>query len=130
MMSRPDIRLLGRALSTRSQERSFLGDAFRLYEELRERVMRRVCGGRREHEFQIGRDFYLSVAITAIGDGQTPDFDIVLGRYHYLHGGRDRRVVANEFRAVLHEGNLVGLRLDAARLKPRRPDPPGRGGAQ
>src|SRR6202041_4018230 len=105
MMSRPDIRLLGRAPSTRRQKRSFLGDVFRLYEELREGLMRRVRGGRREHKFQIGRDFYLPVAITAIGDGQPPDFDIVLGRYHYLQGGRDRRVLANEFRAVLHKDN-------------------------
>ena len=122
VVGRPDVRLIGRAFATRCEERVALRDVFRLNEKLRERLMRRVCRGRREHELQIGRDLDLPVAMAAVGDRQSPNFGVVFRRYDDLQGRRDRPVRANEFRAVLGKGDLVGLRLDPARLKSRRPD--------
>jgi len=57
-----------------------------------------------------------------IGDRQVPDFDVVLRRYHDLQDGRDRGVGTDDFRAILGKGDLIGVRLDAARLIGRRPD--------
>ena len=51
-----------------------------------------------------------------VGDGNAPNFRIVLGRHDDLKCGGQRVVAPDEFSAVFVERNLVSVRFDAARL--------------
>ena len=65
----------------------------------------------------------------SISRARLPEFDdrdaanlgVVLGRDEHLQRRRERAVAARELGAILVEGDVVAVRLDAARLKARRP---------
>jgi hypothetical protein len=122
MLGRPNVGFVGCALPARREERVQFGDILRLHEELQKGLMCRVDRRRGEHQFRIGRDLDLPVPMAGIRNRQAPYFGIILGRYDYLQGRRDRGIGANEFRAILGKGHLIGLRLDSGRLITRRPE--------
>ncbi len=122
MLGRPNVGFVGCALAARREQRVQFGDILGLHEELQKGLMCRVGRRRSEHQFRIGGDLDLPVPMTGVRDRQTPYFGVILGRYDYLQRRRDRGVGANEFRAILGKGDLIGFRLDSDRLITRRPE--------
>ncbi len=83
--------------------------------------MRRVgCEGC-ERQLGIGGDLDVAHAVAAVRDRYAADLGVILRRNDDLQGRHDHCIMANEFRAILGEGRLVAVGLDAARLIGRGP---------
>ena len=121
-MRGPDARLLGRAPATRREQRADRRQVFGLHEELGERRMRLVGGARRQHELRIGSDLDRAHAIAHVRERDATDLGIALGRHDHVERRRQVAVATHELGPVLAERHLVGVRFDARRLIPSRPD--------
>ncbi len=120
-MRGPDFRLARRPPSPRRQDRADVGEIFRLDEQFREGGMRDVGALRRQNEFGVGRDFDFARAAARIRDRDPANFRVVLARDEHVQRRRQRAVAARHLGAVLVEDHGIVVRLDAARLKARRP---------
>ena len=120
-MRGPDFRVARRPLSPRRQDRADVGEIFRLDEQLGEGRMRDVGALGREHEFGIGGDLDVARAASGVGDRDPANLGVVLGGDDHVQCRRQRAVASRELGAVLVEGDVIGVRLDAGRLEARRP---------
>ena len=122
---RPDLGLAGRATTPRREDGAVPGEILGLHEELGEGRVRRVGGGRREHEFGVRRELDVPRAAARIRDRDAPNLGVVLRRDDDLERRRDRPVVPDELGAILGERDVVAVRLHAARLVAGGPHVPG-----
>ena len=120
-MRGPDFGVARRPFSPRRQDRSDVGEIFRLDEQLREGGMRDVGALGREDEFGVGGDLDVARAAAGIRDRDPANFRVVLGRDDHVQRRRQRAVASRELGAVLVEGDGIVIRFDAGRLKSRRP---------
>ncbi|EDT03388.1 hypothetical protein BamIOP4010DRAFT_3075 [Burkholderia ambifaria IOP40-10] len=81
-----------------------------------------IGGGRREHDFRVGREFDHAGAGARIGHRHSPHLRIVLGGYHHLDRRCQGAVATHELGAILGESHFVAVRYHAGGLPRRRPD--------
>ena len=74
-------------------------------EHFGERRMRRIGAMRSEREFQIAGELELPAAERAIGDGQTPQFGVVVGGHGHVHDGFNAKETPGELGAIRGEAN-------------------------
>ena len=84
--------------------------------------MREVGGGRGEHDLGVRGQLDLPHPGAVVGERHPAQLGVVLGADHHLEPAADRAVTPDDLGAVLGEGDLVAVRLDAARLISGRPD--------
>ena len=93
---RPRGRLVGRARAATAQQRGALGTVLGLEEQLEERRVGEIVGGRREHDLDQARHLDLAQAVAAVDQRDAPHLDVVLGRHRDLEPGLDAVVRAVE----------------------------------
>ena len=81
-----------------------------------------VGGLRSEHDLGVGGQLDLAHPGAVIGERHPAQLGVVFLGDHHLQPAGDRAVAADDLRTILGEGDLVAVRLDAARLVARRPD--------
>ena len=72
--------------------------------------MKRVRGRRGENHFRITRDVDRSARLSAVGEGDPSQFDVVLGRNRDLRMCVEFVVAAAELRSRLRENRFIILR--------------------
>ena len=82
-----------------------------MHEKITEGRMQCVRRRRRENHLGVARDIDRPGTARAVRDVDTPDFDIVFGRYHDLGMRLEIQVSASEFRPPLREDRFVVFRL-------------------
>ena len=87
-----------------------------LNKEIAERRMQRVRGRRCENDFRVARDVDRPARPGPVGDGDSAQFDVILGRDSDLRMGVEVVVAAAELRSRLRENRFVILRLLERRL--------------
>ena len=97
-------------------------EVLRFDEQLGEHRMREIGRLRCQREFRIRRDFDDARLCAGVGDADPARLRIVLGGDQHGHCRSQIAVAAHELGAVLVEGDAVGIRFEARRLKSRRPD--------
>src|SRR5229473_4302815 len=104
------------ARTARAEDRLALMDDLGLNEEIAERRMQRVRGGRREHDFRITRDFDRPACPGAVGDADPAQFDVVFRRNDDIGMRIEIVVAAAKLRTSLRKNYFVILRLLQSRV--------------
>ena len=120
-MCRPDFGLGRRATPPRRQDGADLGEILSLHEKFGKDRVRRVGGGRRQHQLCVGGELDVPGLAARIRDRYAADFGVVLWRDDNVEGRGDRSVAPGELGAILGERDFVTVRFDAARLIARGP---------
>ena len=121
-MNRPELFRIGSAGPSPAQQRAAVGLVFRFDEQLAERGVRQVRRRRGEDDLGVAGHLNLARAIRIVHDRQPADFDIVLGGDDDVEPGREAVVDAMERRALRRQRHQVVRRVDAVRIRGRRPD--------
>ena len=85
-------------------------DDLGLHKEIAERRMQCVGGGRRQNHFRVTRNVYRSARPRAVGDADTAQFDVILGRNSDLGMGVIVVVAAAKLGSPFREDRLKMLR--------------------
>ena len=112
----PDGRFVTRSRPARGQERTDLGNELGLHEQVLERRVSHIGGLPGECDLGVRRQFDVTLVRAEVGQRHAADLGVVLRRHHDRQAGRDRTVAPGELGAILRVGDLVAIRLGAARL--------------
>ncbi len=107
-----------------AEDRLALGEDLRLNKEVAERRMQRVRGRRCENDFRVTRDLDRPARPGAVGDGDSAEFDIILGRDGDFRMRVEVVVAAAELCSRMRENRFVIVRLLERRLIGGRPELP------
>ena len=120
--------LVGGARPPMAEERRALGQVLGLDEQLAERGMGQVVGGRGEDDLGVARDLDLARPIAVVGHGQPAHLHVVFGRDGDVELRGDVVVAAVKGRLLREERDQVVLRLLQGGLEggPTRPRRSGR----
>jgi len=99
-----------------AENRPLLAEDLGLNKEIAEGRMQGVRGRRGENDFRVTRDVDCSACPGAVGDLDSAQLDVILGRYGDFRMGVDFMGTATELRSRLRENRFVCLRPFERRL--------------
>ena len=123
-MKHPRRRLVDGAGPAGAEDRLPLANDLGLDEEVPERRVQRVCGGRCKNHFRVTRDVNRPACLGAVDDADPAHLGIVLGRNGDFRVRVESVVAAAELHPRLRENRLVLLRLLERRLVRGGPELP------
>ncbi len=110
-MEQPGRVFLARARSPGAEDGLAGFDDLALHEQIAERRMQRIGGGRRQHHFGVAGDFDAARRVAPVGDADPAQFDVVLRRDDDIGVGLEIEIIAPvmpaEFGAAFREDRFV-----------------------
>ncbi len=121
-MGCPHLLLAGRPRAACRQQRTDVRDEFGLDEEIRESGVGSIGGRRGEDDFRVRGELDVARASAEVRERDSPHFRIILRGDDDFERGRDRAIPPDDLDALFGVLDLIGARLDTARLVTGRPD--------